>query len=47
VGVPDDAASGKAKVTLSFAAWIEGKVIPATYEIEVRGASSPGETLEK
>jgi hypothetical protein len=28
---------GKAKVTLSFDAWTEGKVAPATFEVPVVG----------
>ncbi len=33
VRVPADAAKGKAKVTVSFPAWKEGKVAPATFEV--------------
>jgi hypothetical protein len=35
VDVPEDAAIGKAKVTLSFPAWSAGKVAPATQEVAV------------
>jgi hypothetical protein len=35
VRVPDEASSGKAKVTLSFAEWKEGKVAPASFEIPI------------
>jgi hypothetical protein len=35
VRVPAEAASGKAKVTLSFAAWKEGNVVPATFEVPI------------
>jgi len=35
VRVPDDAVQGKAKVTLSFPDWKEGKVAPATVEIPI------------
>jgi hypothetical protein len=35
VRVPAEAGTGKAKVTVSFADWKEGKVEPVTYEIEV------------
>jgi hypothetical protein len=35
VRVPDEAGSGKAKVTLSFADWKEGKVAPATFEVPI------------
>lgn len=33
--VPEAAGTGKAKVTLSFDAWKEGKVAPATFEVPV------------
>jgi hypothetical protein len=33
VRVSDEAAPGKAKITLSFADWKEGKVTPATFEV--------------
>jgi len=35
VRVPAEAGEGKAKVTLSFPDWKEGKVAPATFEIPV------------
>ncbi|HKB05689.1 MAG TPA: hypothetical protein VKD90_25945 [Gemmataceae bacterium] len=35
VTVPDGAAEGQAKVSLSFADWKEGKVVPATGEVAV------------
>jgi hypothetical protein len=35
VRLPDQAVAGKAKVTLSFAAWTDGHVIPATLEVPV------------
>jgi hypothetical protein len=35
VRVPKEAGKGKAKVTLSFDAWKEGKVAPATFEVPV------------
>jgi hypothetical protein len=35
VRVPDEAGSGKAKVTVSFADWKEGKVVPATIEVPI------------
>jgi hypothetical protein len=38
VRAPDEAAKGKAKVTLSFPAWKEGKVAPATFEIPIEEA---------
>jgi hypothetical protein len=38
VRVPDDAATGKAKVTLSFEEWKEGKVAPLTVEREVKAS---------
>ncbi|HEX5446775.1 MAG TPA: hypothetical protein VFW87_23355 [Pirellulales bacterium] len=33
--VPDEAALGKAKVTFSFDAWLEGRVAPSTVELDV------------
>jgi len=38
VQVPEGAAKGKAKVTLSFPNWKEGRVAPATFEFEVADA---------
>jgi hypothetical protein len=35
VRVPSKAGKGKAKVTLSFSDWKEGKVTPATLEVTV------------
>jgi hypothetical protein len=35
VRVPSEAGKGKAKVTLSFPDWKEGKVTPATIEVPV------------
>jgi hypothetical protein len=35
VRVPEEAGQGKAKVTLSFSAWKERKVPPATAEVAV------------
>jgi hypothetical protein len=35
VRVPAEAGKGKAKVKLSFDAWKEGKVAPATFEVPV------------
>ncbi|HJT75746.1 MAG TPA: hypothetical protein VJ739_00955 [Gemmataceae bacterium] len=31
--VPEEAGKGKAKVTVSFDAWKEGHVAPATFEV--------------
>jgi hypothetical protein len=39
VRVPEEAATGKAKVTVSFPSWIEGKVTPATFEVTVEDAA--------
>jgi hypothetical protein len=33
VRVPSEAGNGKAKITLTFADWKEGKVVPAQVEI--------------
>jgi hypothetical protein len=35
VRVPDDAGKGKAKLTLSFPEWKEGKVTPMTVEVPI------------
>jgi hypothetical protein len=35
VRVPDGVGLGKAKVAVSFSAWREGKVAPATFEVAV------------
>jgi hypothetical protein len=37
VRVPEKATNGTVKVRLSFAAWKEGKVAPATVEVPLRG----------
>jgi hypothetical protein len=39
VRVPEQAGNGKAKVTLSFPDWKEGKVIPATVEIPITASN--------
>jgi hypothetical protein len=36
VGVPGEVGNGKAKITLSFPDWKEGKVAPATVEIPIK-----------
>jgi RNA polymerase sigma factor (sigma-70 family) len=41
VPVPADAATGKAKVTVSFPAWKAGKVAPATFAVPVIDAPPP------
>jgi hypothetical protein len=38
VGVPSEAGNGKAKLTLSFPDWREGKVAPATFEVPITDA---------
>jgi hypothetical protein len=35
VRVPEEAGKGKAKVTLSFDVWKEGRVKPATFEVPI------------
>jgi hypothetical protein len=45
VRVPEEAGSGKAKVTYSFDTWKEGKVAPSTIEIPIIDA--PVEKAEK
>jgi hypothetical protein len=42
VRVPADAGKGKAKVTVSFPAWKEGKVAPATFELPILEKAPPG-----
>jgi hypothetical protein len=39
VRVPAEAGKGKARVTLSFPAWKEGKVLPATFEVAIEEAA--------
>ena len=39
--VPDEADKGKAKVTLSFPDWKEGRVAPVTLEIPILDAAPP------
>jgi hypothetical protein len=44
VRVPDEAGTGKAKITLSFPDWEEGKVTPAAFEVVIvgrQGGSGP------
>jgi hypothetical protein len=41
VPVPTDAGTGKAKVTLSFADWKDGKVAPATGAVAVTNPVRP------
>jgi hypothetical protein len=40
VRVPEEAGKGKAKVTLSFDAWKEGHVAPATFEVPIAESST-------
>ena len=35
VRVPEEAVSGKAKITVTFLDWKEGNVAPATFEVPV------------
>jgi len=49
VRVPDDAGIGKAKVTYSFDAWLEGRVSPSTIELPLsppKGPQAPEEAGE-
>jgi hypothetical protein len=41
VRVPKEAGQGKAKVRLSFDAWKEGGVAPATFEIPIEEKTAP------
>jgi len=45
VGVPGEAGKGKAKITLSFPDWKEGKVAPVTIEAPI-GEPKPAEEKE-
>jgi hypothetical protein len=45
VGVPSEA--GKAKITLSFPDWREGKVAPATFEVPIVDAKKADPSGEK
>jgi hypothetical protein len=47
VRVPDEAGSGKAKVALSFPAWREGNVAPATFEVPVAETEAEPESKRK
>jgi hypothetical protein len=38
VRVPEEAGKGKARVTLSFPDWKDGKVTPATFEVPIAEA---------
>jgi hypothetical protein len=40
VRAPAEFVGGKVKVTLSFAAWQDGNVAPATFEITVAGSEA-------
>jgi hypothetical protein len=44
VRVPDEAGSGKAKITFSFAAWEAGKVSPSTIEIPITDENDDPQT---
>jgi hypothetical protein len=44
VRAPTDAGLGKAKVTVSFPAWKQGKVAPATFEVPIIDKSPPSPT---
>jgi hypothetical protein len=39
VRVPAEAATGKAKITVSFPGWKEGKVAPVTLEVPIAEAN--------
>ena len=45
--VPEGAGSGKATVTLSFPAWKEGNVAPATFEVSIVEAKPAKGKVEK
>jgi hypothetical protein len=41
VRVPKEAGKGKAKVRLSFDAWKDGHVAPATFEVPIEEKATP------
>jgi hypothetical protein len=43
VRVPEEAGTGKARVTLSFPDWKEGQVAPATFELPIADAQPAAE----
>jgi hypothetical protein len=45
VRVPDEAGTGKAKITLSFPEWKEGKVTPATFDVVIAEPKVKGHPL--
>jgi hypothetical protein len=47
VRVPSEAGKEKAKVTLSFPAWKDGKVTPATIEVPIVEPMRPQSKLEQ
>jgi hypothetical protein len=47
VRVPEDAASGPAKVTVSFPDWKEAKIAPATFDIVLEDLSPEKEAEEE
>jgi len=44
VRAPEEAGTGKAKVTFAFPAWKEGQVAPATFEVEAIRAFEKSES---
>jgi hypothetical protein len=47
VRVPEGAGKGNARITLSFADWKEGKVMPATFEIPIMDPKPMEEAVGK
>jgi hypothetical protein len=47
VSVPKEAASTRAKVTVSFAAWKEAHIAPATFEVPIEDVSPETEAREE
>jgi hypothetical protein len=45
VRVPDEAGTGKARLTLSFPDWKEGKVTPATFDVHIEEPKVKGNPL--
>lgn len=44
--VPDEAGTGKAKLSLSFPDWKEGKVTPATFAVLIEEPKMKGDPLQ-
>jgi hypothetical protein len=47
VRIPDEAAAGKAKITVSFPDWQEGKVAPTTFEMTIEEPPSEADRIKE